>query len=315
MNRLLIISLLIFQNIFGQRQIQHEPERIFNKLIEGKSTTEYAKEMNLKKVIFYRDTILSSSIEFDQNGNFITTIGMENKAVQKSIYKWDELDRMVETKKYSPDGSFRYGYYYSYENGAKLMYKIEDSILFRKSTFLKGENISTYSEYDSIGNIILKNVYVKDSQMNWLLETRFKEDKITVQYRYEYLGDKKYVTKVQFDENGSKISEKRHLDEIKNDNRIEHYAEKDERLFRIDSLDANKNLIEMKLLDKEGNPTRTETFEYGSSGLPSKETKIDFRRNQTTTYVYTYDESNRIELVEKRFNEKTETFRYKYEKY
>ena len=104
MNRLLIILILISQVAFAQSKIQHEPERIFNKLITGQATTEFAKEKNLKKVTFYRDTVLSSSMEFDRNGNFITTIGMENKAVQKHLallgngilehraaIKWDQI--------------------------------------------------------------------------------------------------------------------------------------------------------------------------------------------------------------------------------
>lgn len=315
MNRILIILFLISQIAFGQRQIQHEPERTFNKLIIGKATTEFAKENNLKKVAFYRDTVFSSSMEFDKNGNFIRTIGMENNSVRESTYKWNEQNRMIETKKYSPDGSFRYGYYYRYENGAQLMFKIKDSLLFRKETFLKGENISTYSEYDSIGKIILKNVYVKDNEMNWLLETRFQDDRIYVQYRYEYLDNKKYVTKVQFDKNGTKFSEKRHLDEIKIDNKLEHYTEDDERLFRIDSFDKNGNLLKMELFDKEGKPARIETSKYNPKGQLSKLMKVDLRRDQKTKYTYEYDKSDRIELVKKEFNGEIEIFRYKYETY
>lgn len=315
MNRLLIISFFISQITFGQGRIQHEPERIFNKLIVGQATTEFAKEKKLKKIIFYRDTVLSSSVEFDKNGNYITTIGLENNAVRKSTYKWDEQNRMVENKNYSLDGSFRYGYYYRYENGAQLMYKIEDSLLFRKEIFLKGENISSYSEYDSTGKIILKNVYVKDKDMNWLLETRFQDDRISVQYRYEYLGNKKYVTKVQFDKNGTKISEKRHLDEIKTDNKLEHYTEDDERLFRIDIFDKNDNLINMELLDNDGNTTRTETSEYNSNEQLIKLINVDLRRDQKTTYTYKYDKLDRIELVKKEFNGETEIFRYEYETY
>jgi hypothetical protein len=313
MNRLLIILILISQVAFAQSKIQHEPERIFNKLIIGQATTEFAKEKNLKKVTFYRDSVLSSSIEFDRNGNCITTIGMENKAVQKTTYTWNEQNQIVEKRHYSPDSSFRYGYYYRYENGAQLMYKIEDSLLFRKETFLKGENISTYSEYDSEGKVILKNVYVKDENMKWLLETRFQDDRIYVQYRYEYLDNKKYVTKVQFDKNGTKVSEKRHLDEIKTDNGLEHYTEEDERLFRIDSFDANDILLEMKLLDKDGNPTRKETSEYNSKGHLIKLIKEDFRIDKKTIYSYKYDKSYRVELVKKEFNGKTEIFRYVYE--
>jgi len=235
--------------------------------------------------------------------------------VRESSYKWNEQNRMVETKKYSPDGTFRYGYYYRYEKGAQLMYKIKDSLLFRKETFLKGENISTYSEYDSMGKIILKNVYVKDSEMNWLLETRFQDDRIYVQYRYEYLDNKKYVTKVQFDKNGTKVNEKRYLDEVKIGNKLEHYTSNEERLFRVDSFDNKDNILKMELYDKKGNPTRTETSEYNSKGQLIKLIKEDFRRDKKTIYTYKYDKSDRVELVKKEFNEEKEIFRYEYETY
>ncbi len=312
MNRLLIVLLFISQFVFGQRQIQHEPERIFNKLIVGKATTEYAKENNLKKVTFFRDTVFSSSMEFDKNGNFIRTIGTENNSVRKSTYKWNEQNRMVEKKHFSPDGTFRYGYYYRYENGAQLMYKIKDSLLFRKETFLKGENISTYSEYDSIGKIILKNIYVKDSEMNWLLSSRFQNDRIYVQYRHEYLDNKKYVTKIQFDENGTKVSEKRHLDEVEFENKLEHYTD-DEILFRVDDFDENDNLIKMELFDKEGIKTRKEYSEYDQSEKLIKHRQEFLTRNLEIIYTYKYDKLSRIKEVTKEYDGKKEVFRYAYE--
>jgi len=248
----------------------------------------------------------------DTNGNFITTIGMENSAVRKSTYNWDDQNRMVDKKHYSTDGTFRYGYYYKYKDGAQLMYKIEDSLLFRKRTSIENENISTYSEYDKNGKIILKNVYVKDNDMKWLLETRFQNDKIYVQYHYEYLDDKKYVTKVQFDKNGTKVSEKRYLDEVKIKNGLEHYTEDDERLFRIDSFDINGNLIEMKLLDEDGNQTRIETYTYNSKGQLTKLVKENLSREQKIVYSYKYDKTDKIELVKKDFNGNSEIFRYEY---
>jgi hypothetical protein len=311
--RLLIILILISQVGFAQSKIQHEPERIFNKLIIGQATIDFAKEHKLKKVTFYRDTLLSSLMEFDTNGNFITKIGMENNAVRKSTYKWDDQNRMIEKKHYSTDGSFRYGYYYKYKDGAQLMYKIEDSLLFRKRTSIENENISTYSEYDKNGKIILKNVYVKDSDMKWLLETRFQNDKIYVQYHYEYLDDKKYVTKVQFDKNGTKVSEKRYLDEVKTENGLEHYTKDDERLFRIDSFDRNGNLIEMKLLDEDGNLTRIENYKYSSKGQLKKLTKENLSRGQKLIYSYKYDKTDKVELVKKELNGNLEIFRYEYE--
>ena len=299
---------------FGQRQIQHEPERIFNSLNKGIATTEYAKEKKLQKITFYRDTILSSSIEFDENGNFVRTVGMENNSVRHSIYRWDEQNRMIEKKHFSPDGTFRYGYYYRYENGSKLMFKLKDSLLFEKDTFLKGENISINSRYDSIGKVITKSVSVKDDDMKWLMETRFQDNQIYVQYRYEYIDNKKYVTKIQFDNNGVKHSENRHLDEVKLEGKLEHYTD-DGWLFRVDSFDENDNLIKMELFEEDGKMTRKECSKYDSSGKLIKQTKNFFNRDYKVVYTYKYDEMNRIKKVIKKLDGNKEIFRFSYEVY
>lgn len=302
------------QFTFGQRQIQHEPERIFNSLNKGIATTEYAKEKKLQKITFYRDTILSSSIEFDENGNFVRTVGMENNSVRHSTYKWDEQNRMIEKKHFSPDGTFRYGYYYRYENGFKLMFKLKDSLLFEKDTFLKGENISINSRYDSIGKVITKSVSVKDDEMKWLLETRFQDNQIYVQYRYEYIDNKKYVTKIQFDDNGTKYSENRHLDEVKLEGKLEHYTD-DGWLFRVDSFDENDNLIKMELFEEDGQMTRKECSKYDSSGKLIKQTKNFFKRDYKIVYTFKYDQMNRIRKVIKKLDGNKDIFRYTYEVY
>jgi len=299
---------------FGQRQIQHEPERIFNSLNKGIATTEYAKEKKLQKIAFYRDTILSSSIEFDENGNFVRTVGMENNSVRHSTYRWDEQNRMIEKKHFSPDGTFRYSYYYRYENGSKLMFKLKDSLLFEKNTFLKGENISIYSRYDSIGKVITKSVSVKDDNMKWLMETRFQDNQIYVQYRYEYIDNKKYVTKTQFDDNGTKLSENRHLDEVKLKGKLEHYTD-DGWLFRVDSFDENDNLIKMQLFEEDGKMTREECSKYDSNGKLIKQTKESFNRDYKVVYTYIYDEMNRIKKVIKKHDGNKEIFRFSYEVY
>ena len=314
MYKILIPFLFSFSLTFGQRQVQHEPERIFNTLEKGKATTEYAKEKNLKKVTFYRDTILSSSMEFDKNRNFVRTVGMENNLVRHSTYKWDELNRMTEKKHFSPDGSFRYGYYFIYENSSKLMFQLKDSLLFTKETFVKGENISINSRYDSIGKITSKSVSVKDDDMKWLTETRFQGNKVYVQYRYEYIENKKYVTKIQFDHNGTKYSEKRHLDEVKLNGKLEHYTD-DGWLFRVDNFDENDNLIKMELFEKDGQLTRRESSKYNSSGKLIKRTKNFFEKGYKEVYTFKYDKFNRLKKVIKKRDENKEIFRYAYEVY
>lgn len=314
MKRILTFLLFATQIVYGQSKIQHEPEKLFYQLDLGMSISEFVKNHGIKKILFLRDTALSSIHEFDKNGNAIIQIGMENDYVRKSTSSFDDKNRETETKYFNSDGSFRYGYYYKFEDGIRKMYKLEDSLLFRKTAYIKPENIRIYSEYNDDGTLKLKNVYVYDSEEKPLLETRFLANVIYVQYRYEYLDGKKCVTKIQFDKNGIKESEKRHLDEIKTDNKLEHYTE-DERLFRIDSLDINDNLVKMEMLDTDGRTTRIETLEYNSNGQLTSTIKVDLRRDKKTKYTYQYDKFGKIELVIKMANGESEFFRYKYEKH
>ena len=313
MKRLLLILLFIPHLIFGQSKTQHEPEQIYYQL---NSVNDKAKDKHvLKKISFYRDTILSSSIEFDTNGNSIRRIGMENNSVRETLNKYDNQNREIETKYFTPNGEFDYGYYYKYDNGAKLVYKLEDSFLFRKWTFIKGENITVYSEYNESGEVIYKTITVKDNNQKYLLESRFHENNIYSEYRYEYIENKKFVTRIQFDENGTKVSEERKLDEIKFQNKLEHYTEENERLFRVDYFDDNEKLIKMELFDENGHLTRLETSNYNRRGLLKERIEESFERNEKVIYVYEYNRQNRIKKVIKNTNGEKEIFRFEYQTY
>ena len=314
MNKILIFILFASQIAFGQSKIQHEPELLFNKLDLGKSNAEFIKEHKIEKITFLRDTILSSSIEFDRNGNSVCEIGMENDAVRKSLRKYDNQNREIETKYFNSDDSFRYGYYYKFQDGFEIMYKLKDSLLFRKSGIIKPENIRIYSEYDENGNLLLKNIYIHDENMKYLLETRFQNNRLYVQYRYEYLDNKKYVTKIQYDENGTKVSENRHLDEeeFANENKLYHYREENDSIFRIDSLDNNKNLVKMELFDNDNKLYRIEINNKNSKGQLTKVIEENLKGDKKTEYIYNYDNQNRIERIDKTTNGIKEIFRYEY---
>lgn len=315
MNRLLIFLLFASQIVFGQSKVQHEPERLFNQLDLGMSRSEYVRKNQIKKIKFLRDTTLSSSLEFDKSGNTIIQIGMENDYVRKSVHKFDSQNREIESKHYNPDGSFRYGYYYKFKDGITIMYKLEDSLLFRKSAYFKPENIKIYSEYKEDGTLKLKNFYVFDSQDRYLLETRFSPDEIKVQYRYEYLGDKKYVTKIQYDQNGTKISEKRHLDEKKlpNEQRVNHFREDSETIFRTDLLDKKGNIVKMELFDNDGQLYKVETKEYDNQGRLMKVTKENFKKQEKIEYDYVYNKQSRLKTIIKTTDGNSENFEYNYE--
>ena len=239
---------------------------------------------------------------------------MENNAVRKSLRKYDNQNREIETKYFNSDNSFRYGYYYKFEDGFRVMYKLKDSLLFRKSGIIKPENIRIYSEYDEDGNLILKNIYTHDSEMKYLLETRFQNNRLYVQYRYEYLDNKKYVTKIQYDGNGTKVSEKRHLDEQEypTENKLNHYRDENESIFRVDSFDKNENLVKMELFDNDNKLYRLEINNYNSKGQLIKVIKENLKRNLKTEYTYFYNKQNQIETIEKETNGNKEIFRYEY---
>ena len=317
MNRILIFILFASQIAFGQSKIQHEPERIFNKLELGKSTSDFIKEHKIEKITFLRDTALSSSIEFDRNGNPIVEIGMENDYIRKSMRKYDDANREIEVQYFNPEGTFDYGYYYKYTDGFKIMYKLKDSLLFRKSGIIKPENIRIYSEYDENGNLLLKNIYTHDDDNKYLLETRIQNNRLYVQYRYEYLDNKKYVTKIQYDDNGTKISEKRHLDkeEFPDEKKLNHFRDEDESIFRIDTFDKNKNIIKMEIFDNDNQLYRFEINTYNSKGQLIKVVEENLKRDSKIEYIYNYDNQNRIETIDKSTDGIKEIFRYDYKLY
>jgi len=312
MNRILTFILFASQIAFGQSKIQHEPERLFYKLDLGKSTSEYIKELKIEKITFLRDTKLSSSIEFDRNGNSVCEIGMENNEIRKSLRKYDKQNREIETKYFNLNDSLDYGYYYKFKDGFQIMYKLEDSLLFRKSGIIKPENIEIYSEYDEFGNIIIKYITTHDDDMKYLLETRLQNNRLYVQYRYEYLDNKEYVTKIQYDDNGTKVSENRHLDKKELKNKLYYYREEGESVFRVDSLDKNKNLVKMELFDNDNKLYRIEINNYNSKGQLTTVKEENIKRDLKTEYIYNYDNQNRIEKIDKTTNGIKEIFRYEY---
>lgn len=301
--------------MFTQIERQHEPEKIFKELIGRNNLSKYVKEKKIKKICFYRDTILSSSKEFDKNGNLIIDIGMENSIIRKSIYKWNKENKLIEKKHFSTDGSFNNGYFYKYKDGAQLIYKIKDSLLFRKKLNVKDENISIYSEYNKNGKIIYKDIIVKDKDNNTLLESNFSNNRLSIQYLYQYINNKIYVTKVEFNKIGEKVFEKRKLYKVKTKNELKYFTADTERLFRIDSFDNKKRLLEMKLLDKENNQNKISYFEkyyYNKKGQLKKLLKNYLNKNYTIVYFYKYDKFCRLKKVIKKVNNKTKIFKYKY---
>lgn len=314
MNKLLIIFLLFPLASFGQRNIQHEPQRVFHKLLKI-NLGEFNKNHDLKKVVFRRDTIFSSSYELDENGNILRSIGSENEFIKEAIYKYDSLNRTIESKHYKPDNTFSYGYYYKYVNGTQLKYKLIDSILLSKSTFLKGENISIYSKYNEKGENTSKNISVYDDNRNILHELRFHGRKLHMEYRYEYLGNEKYVTSIYFDKKGVKVKEERILDKINipEKNISKHHTKEGDYFFRTDSFDTKGNLIKMVLIDKSGNPYKIESSYYNSAGQLIKDVEKDYEKDRNVIYNYEYDESGKVITVVKESGKIEEIFRYEYE--
>jgi len=313
MKRILLFIFLVSQIINGQSKIQHEPEKLFVDLFPGESLSKFIKENKIEKIAFLRDTVLSSSIEFDSNGNRIVETGMENNIIRKTLRKYDTLNREIETKHHSTDGSFNYGYYYKFRDGSKITYKLKDSLLFRKSAFIEPENIKLFSEFNEDGDLRKKNIYTFDNDMNYLLESRFQNDRLYVQYRYEYIDHKKYITKIQYDQNGTKMTEKRHLDEenFPGEDKLVYYTEDEETIFRIDKFDEKDNLIKMEIFT-DNHLTRTKTNSYSHQGRLEKIVEENFQREEKIEYIFLYNELDQLKAVTKTTNGIAEIFHYNY---
>lgn len=314
MKNLVVFTCLFFVSyiICGQSKIQHEPEKLFRGLYLENNLSDFIKKHQIQKVLFLRDTILSSSEEFDKNGNSIVHIGLENDFVAKTLNKYDDKNNLIEIKHYNADDSFRYGYYYGFKEGVKQMYKIEDSLLFRRSIHFLPENIKIFSEYNSDGSLKLKNIYVFDDENKYLLETRYNGNIINVQFLFEYIDNKKYTTKIQYDKEGVKFSENRYLDEeiLPNDKKIYYYNEKG-KLIRINYYDDENRIVKIEFYNYNGHLYQIEKREFTNNQIKNI-IKEHFDKQETIKYIYFYDENNLLKTVKKISNDILETFTYKY---
>jgi len=314
MRKTLIILLVFCFNFSNGQNIQHEPEKLLRYSLVYENMPSFATENNIMKVICFRDTLISSSITFDRKGNVTETVGNENNSVQKTEIKFDSLNREIETKHYKPDGTFSYGYYYEYFGNTKLSFKLKDSLLLSKSTKLDEEKMSIYSHFDTLGNLTFKTIVVYDNDMKSKLELMFNYFNLDREYRYEYIDNKKFVTKLEYNENGEIINEKRHLDEesFPNINKVNHFTEEDERLFRTDKLDSNGNLIEIKLFSENGELSDKKSYKFDKNSIIKEIKKEDFERNKETLYKFEYGENKLLKRIIKTTNGKTETFGFEY---
>lgn len=316
------ITLILFysQLCFGQSFIQYEPEREFYSTIHrssnsfGTPTTEFAAKHGIKSIAFLRDTVISSVISFDKSGNYLSEIGFENKMVKESVYKWDSKNQITEQRHFKPDGTFYYGYYYSYINGVENKFDIEDSTLVSRNIFLQDENIEIYSTYKETGEIAGKSIVVRDKDLNYLMETRFQNERLYVQYLWDYIEDSVFVSKIQYDQNGSKYYEKKHLDEINNENTILHYTDEG-RLFRKDSLINTNQILYFEIYRENGELSRKVEYSYNKTGGITSRIETNYENNSIKKYTVEYDELDRPIKIEKDHNGIIEEFNYVYEYY
>lgn len=313
MDKLLVFGFTFLGYATLSAQIQNEPQRVFNVLLGETSLADYAREHNLKKISYYRGDEFSSSNTFDKRGNSILYVTTENKAVKRSESKWDDQNRIVETKIYTPEGTFSSGNYYRYLNGAVLRYGIEDSLLQSKSYDLEPENISVWMSYNKEGKIKSRWITVKDALGNYLIENRFEEDRLRTQFRFEYVDGKKYNTRITYNDNGTKISESRWLRWEKSKDRKVFFSEKSKNIFRIDSLNKQGKVFRMIVYDNDNKLYKEEFIEYNNNGQKAKVLKNFYLRPKTELYTYIYDEEGKLEVVTKDINGETEVFKYLYE--
>jgi len=302
--------------------IQHEPERIYSVNLPEDYSKADIQKLGIKEIHFLRDSMLSSSIEYDNLGNRVKNVGMENNSVRMTLIKYDSLGREAERKHFDTSGLYDHGYYFVYKNEVKKMYKINDSLLLQESSINKDKTIETVTRYNDNGEISFEHITHFDADRDFLYESRFNGSRKYVDYKYERLGNKKFISKIQYDKKGDVSSEYRYLDEesIPSENKVLHYTEDEQYVFRVDSLDSNGKLIKMTLMNEDGIISRIEESQYNSTGRFIRVSKKDLIREIKINYTYQYDSNGRLAQVVKsteKYNlEPTETlqetFNYNY---
>ncbi|MDA9312983.1 hypothetical protein N9Q47_05260 [Vicingaceae bacterium] len=275
----------------GQSLIQHEPERIYSSTLPEDYSKVDIQKQGIKEIIFFRDSTLSSSIEYDQLGNRIKSFGMENNSVRMTLTKYDSLNREIERKHFDTAGLYNHGYYFLYTNGIKGMYKINDSLLLQENSFNEDKTIEIATRYNDNGDISFEHITHYDNKGNFIYESRFNGNRKNVDYKYEWDGNKKFITKIQYDKKGDVSEEYRYLDEevFPNENKVSHYTTDEQYIFRVDSLDSKERLVKMILMNEESIISRIEENNYNSNGQFINISKRDLIREKQVDYSYEYD--------------------------
>ena len=309
----LLIILLVLSNYMFSQDIQHEPERQFVRHLNSNNKIHrYIKEHKIKKIEFYRDQVLSSSLEFNQNGNTTKETKTENKSIGETYNKYNKHNKLIETKHFTPEGMFNYGSYYIYKKDTTFIYNIKDSLLSVKNISLEkgSKSLSTvYNGTEIIRKTLWKieNPYRKPIE-SWSNNGLYK----TNDHIYEKVDNSVYITNIEYDSLGIEVARSKSLlkKHIPSKNSVEYYYFGDNTPSSIEFFDDKKNRIKVIEYNYKGKEKNQQLFKYHKNNLVKFNQKVNSQNNQISTYKYKFDKNGFLKRVIKKANNKKEIFNY-----
>ncbi len=322
MNRLLIIIFFAFNFSFGQ-SIQHEPRKLFVATLNVPQNTRnmniaftyFAQNNNIKRLLCYRNGLISSDINFDKNGNVISKIENDNTIINKSEYQYDEKGRVIKTSHYSPNGNFKYGYEYEYLEDSKLTFENPGRILKNKDIFIKDKNQKISIDYGNDKEIVSKEIEIFNTNGELKQKQEFSNDRLNREFIYYLKEREKYEDKIFYPENREKIVEtKKILDKDvidKNGNIIINYSGD----FKVSEHKYNSanRLISSDFYSTKNGLWKNETYEYENDTILVNKSENHVLQGKIKSYQFIYNNVEFLEKVIKIDGTEKEIFEYKYQ--
>ncbi len=312
---ILIILFFVSYVAFGQ-SIQNEPEKLFKEFftLDNETISKYG----IKTISFYCDSLLSSKLEFDKNGNLVMDLSNDNSFVKKAVYYYDSLNRILKIEYFNPKDEFNYGYYYVYEGFSAIEYEIGNDEPRNRIITLKDEGIIIYSDYNEGNKWSINSVTFKNPNGSYDRELRYNSSGLYCELKYYYDTSGKKGETVNIDyHNGLKMSEKS-IDNYKTDingNEIEYYSAYSTGKLKLVSKKQynNKNqLTKAEYFSIYGKKWNIENFTYNANCfIEKKEIQQDLVK---TELFYIYNNYFLVQII-KNSNDKIDNFNIVYEFY
>lgn len=241
---------------------------------KGYQESSSVSNTDSKYLNFYRDTLLVLSTSIDEDKDSSKTIYYYNTSGQK--IKEEHFDYKRRLKKDSDKGLGRPG-------GCI----VTDKDYEKNKTWEKTSEINF--TYDSNGNKVLydatklhwdsqnKYTWTYDDKHRIIEHSSFDNNKLIWTERFEYFNNGYKFTRTWYDYDGTpkQLKEKS----------WEYWPQY---TFTY-KLNANGQLIEVKVMTEKGELTSSETIFYNSSGKIIKNTKFDSKGQPDITHIYLYE--------------------------